>query len=380
MNRRRFVAAGCAACGSLLAAPWARAQSWAAPSRFSRPDLTSDEGGLWSLMDREERQLRRSPFAVRDPTLQAYVQDIACRLAGDHCPDVRVHLMRTPMFNANMAPNGMMQVWTGLLLRMENEAQLAAVIGHEIGHYVERHSIERLRDVKARTAFGQFLGAFGIVGALAQIGVFAGAFAYNREHERIADRISIALMRKAGYDTAEASRVWTNLIAETSARPGGNVHNPLFATHPAPAERQETLASMAEAQRGGTTNEDAWRANIKPHLREWLYDEIRRGQHEESIALMSRLMARVPSSADYVYARGEIYRLRAKESDLDAALADFEAAARLGGEPAETHRGLGLVYRTRKQAPQAKASFERYLELAPNAPDGAMIKSYLEEA
>ena len=380
MNRRRFVAGGCAACGTLLSGSWAHAQSWSAPARFSRPDLTSDEGGLWSMMDREERQLRRSPFVVRDPQLASYVQDIACRLAGDHCPDVRVHIVRTPMFNANMAPNGMMQIWTGLLLRMENEAQLAAVIGHEIGHYVERHSIERLRDVKARTAFGQFLGAFGLVGAIAQIGILAGAFAYNRDHERAADVISLTLMRKAGYDTAEASRVWTNLIKETSARAGGDPHNPLFATHPAPAERQETLAKMAEAERGGATNEEAWRERMKPHLREWLLDEIRRGQHEESIALMSRLIARVPSSADYVYARGEIHRLRAKESDLDAALSDFESAVRIGGEPAETHRGLGLIHRARKQAPQSKAGFERYLELAPNAPDAAMIRSYLEEA
>ena len=374
------MAGACAACGVLLAPRYALAQDWNAPARFSRPEVSTDEGGLWSMMDREERQLRRSPFAVRDPQLTAYVQDIACRLAGDHCPDVRVHIVRTPMFNANMAPNGMMQVWTGLLLRMENEAQLAAVIGHEIGHYVERHSIDRMRDIKARTAFAQFLGAFGLFGAIGQIGILASAFAYGRDHERSADRISVALMRKAGYDTAEASRVWTNLIAEASARPGGDPHNPLFATHPAPAERQETLAGMSAAQPGGTTNEEAWREKTKPHLREWLYDEIRRGQHEESLALMSRFIARVPSSADYVYARGEIYRLRARESDLDAALADYESAARIGGEPAETHRGLGLIYRTRKQTPQAKASFERYLELAPQAPDSAMIKSYLEEA
>ncbi|HEX2828500.1 MAG TPA: M48 family metalloprotease [Burkholderiales bacterium] len=379
MNRRDFVAGGCAACGALLAPAIARAQDWSAPARFTRPDLTTDEGGLWSIMDREERQLRRSPFAVRDPQLHAYVQDIACRLAGDHCPDVRVHIVRTPIFNANMAPNGMMQIWTGLLLRMENEAQLAAVIGHEIGHYVERHTLERLRDVKARVAFAQFLGAFGLIGAVAQIGVLASAMAYGRDQERAADRIGLALMRKAGYDTAEVPRMWGNLIAETNARPGGDPYNPLFATHPAPAERQEALAQMAAGQPGGSTHEEAWRDRIKPHLREWLLDEIRRGQHEEGIALMSRMIERLPKSADYVYARAEIYRLRAKDGDLDAALADYEAAARIGGEPPETHRGLGLVHRTRKQAPEAKASFQRYLELAPNAPDGAMIKSYLEE-
>ena len=69
----------------------------------------------------------------------------------------QVHLVRTPLFNASMAPNGMMQVWTGLLLRVDDEAQLAAVLGHEFGHYLARHSTERLRDAKSRSAFGAFL-------------------------------------------------------------------------------------------------------------------------------------------------------------------------------------------------------------------------------
>ena len=113
------------------------------------------------MMDRAERQLRRSPFLVRDKALHDYIESIACRLGKDHCPDIRVYIVRTPLFNASMAPNGMLQVWTGLLLRMDNEAQLAAVLGHEIGHYVERHSVERLRDTKTSAAFGTFLGLAG---------------------------------------------------------------------------------------------------------------------------------------------------------------------------------------------------------------------------
>jgi len=97
------------------------------PGRFERPRIDTEEGGLWGMMDREEAKLRRSPFVIRDLALTKYVQDIACRLAADHCPDVRVYLVRTPLFNASMAPNGMMQVWSGLLLRVENEAQLAAI-------------------------------------------------------------------------------------------------------------------------------------------------------------------------------------------------------------------------------------------------------------
>src|SRR5256885_14822780 len=200
MNRRGFLAGGCACCvGGLVPGLAAAQAAWEIPARFARPEAGSDEGGLWSMMDREEVRLRKSPFSLRDPKLQAYVQDIACRLAGEHCPDVRVHLVRTPLFNASMAPNGMMQVWSGLMLRADNEAQLAAVLGHEIGHYLARHSVERLRDAKARSAFGQVLGMFGVVGLIGQVGVLASMFAYSREHERDADRIGALLMSRAGH-------------------------------------------------------------------------------------------------------------------------------------------------------------------------------------
>ena len=140
-GRRAFLSSACKHCvgiGALLPGLPALAQDNAAVSpvpaeRFARPALETDEGGLWGMMDREETRLRRSPFVVRDAELNKYLQDLVCRLGGDHCPDIRVHVVRTPLFNATMAPNGMMQVWTGLLLRAENEAQLAAILGHEIG-------------------------------------------------------------------------------------------------------------------------------------------------------------------------------------------------------------------------------------------------------
>lgn len=378
MKRRGFLRAGCACCAALLPG-LGRGQDWEVPARFARPDIASDEGGLWSMMDREETRLRRSPFNLRDPELRSYVQDISCRLGSSHCPDIRVHLVRTPYFNASMAPNGMMQVWSGLMLRVDNEAQLAAVLGHEIGHYLARHSVERLRDAKSRAAFGQFMGLFGLVGLLGQVGVLAGMFAYSREHEREADRIGTILMSQAGYDASEAAKVWGNLLLETRARPGGEESSVLFATHPAQEERQATLAQLAEAYKGGVTNEKAWQQKTAPFLREWLGDEIKRGQHEESVALLTRAIKRSTLQTEYLYARGEVYRLRGKESDLEASLADFKAASALGGEPPETHRGIGLIYRARKQVPDAKASFQRYLELAPQAPDSSMIKTYLEE-
>ena len=128
-----------------------------------------------------------------------------------------------------------------------------------------------------------------------------------------------------------------------------------------------------------SANTAAWRDVVKPFRMEWLTDEIKRGQHEESIALLSRMLNFQPAQPDILFARGEVYRLRGKDKDFDTALDDFRGAADLGGEPAETHRSMALIYTSRKQADLARTSFQRYLEVAPGAPDAAMIKSYMEE-
>lgn len=381
MNRRQFIVAG-GCCGTCLALGQVRAQPavWQAPQRFSKPDIATDEGGLWSLMAREESRLRRSPFLLKDAALNDYIQSTACRIGGEHCPDIRVHLVRTPHFNASMAPNGMMQIWTGLLLGVDNEAQLAAVIGHEIGHYLERHSLERLRDAKSRAAFGQFMGLFGAVGAIGTLAVLAGAFAYSREQESAADRIGAILMRRAGYDVAEAARVWENMLVELKARPGENWDkSPMLAFHPPAAERQAALHGFAEQEKGGVTRQAEWQAMVRPFMRDWLGEEIKRGQYEESLALLARLIARSPESPDFPYARGEVRRLRAKDGDLDAAMADYLNAISIGGEPAETHRGMGMIHRIRADAAKARICFQRYLDLSPTAADSELIKSYLEE-
>jgi predicted Zn-dependent protease len=381
MKRRAILGAGCALCGALAAGrAWTQGvPAYAVPPRFGRPGADSDEGGLWGLMEREERALRRSPLLLRDEALTGYVQGIACRLGKEHCPDIRIFIVRTPQFNASMAPNGMMQVWSGLLLRIENEAQLAAIIGHEIGHYLQRHSLERLRDIKSRSALNHVLGLFGWVGLLGQVAVLAGAYGYSRDHEREADHIGAALMQQSDYDVAEAAKVWANLLAEAKAREGGSDGLPLFATHPAPPERQENLAAIARALPGGKAEAEAFRRQIDPFIDEWLQDEVKRGQYAESLVLLSRQVAGGVAPGLTHHYRGELYRLRGQPGDQDLALADYRAAAAAQRVPPAAYRGQGLIHRQRGQRGEALDAFRRYLELAPDSPDAEFIKSYIEE-
>lgn len=384
-GRRAFLRSTCGHCLGLagLAASASGAQEARIElpaARFERPALDTDEGGLWAMMDREERRLRRGPFVIKEPALNAYVRDLVCKLAGDHCPDVRVHVVRTPYFNATMAPNGMMQVWSGLLLRVENEAQLAAVLGHEIGHYLERHTLERLRDTKNRAAFAQFLGIFGLPGAIAGLGVLASAFAFTRDQEQRADRIGMQLMLKAGYEGREAARVWDNLLAELKVRGGDDVgrRSPMMATHPPVENRRDELLRLAGSG-GGVVGADEFDQLVAPLRFGWIQEEIHRGQHEESLALFGRMIARRPQDAQALYGRGEVLRLRASGDDLQQAVADLQLASQADAPPPEVFRSLGLVYRKWSQGPQAAAAFEKYLALAPQAADAGLIQTYLSE-
>jgi predicted Zn-dependent protease len=386
MNRRGFLRWGCVHC-ALLHAAAARAQGgpapqssdWAIPPRFAAPEAGSDEGGLWAIMAREETRLRRSPFLIRDDALGSYLQDILCRLAGPHCPDVRVYAVRNPYFNANMAPNGMMQIWSGLLLRMDNEAQLAAVVAHEVGHFVQRHSLERLRDAKAKSAAGVFLAPFGLVGLVGQLALIASMFAYTRDQEREADTISLQLMGIAGYDMSQAATVWANLLAEVSAGPNADPSKSsvLFATHPASDERRDALERLGKA--GGERAGQAYRNRMATLELDFLEDEMKRGQYEETITMLDRKLKDQPQRGDYIYCRAEARRLRGKDEDLAQAEQELGAAVDMKNTPPQAHRSLGLLLRAKQDKAAAAAAFSRYLELAPAAPDAGIIKVYISE-
>ena len=159
------------------------------------PEMDTAEGGLWSASETAERLARRSPELNTEPGLNAYVKGVACEIAPEYCGDIRIYVMDRPAFNAQMAPNGYMEVWSGLMLRAETEAELAFVLGHEIGHFAENHSIEQWNALKARLgvamAIGAVAGAAGAyyavdlsaLGNLAYLGAIAMTFNYSRNQE-----------------------------------------------------------------------------------------------------------------------------------------------------------------------------------------------------
>ena len=130
-------------------------------------DAKDDEKGFWMSMDEAVKSLERSPLVVRDGVLDEYVNNLACEIAEEYCSDLKVFVIRNPYFNASMAPNGAMLVHTGLLVRAVSSDQVAAVLGHELAHYTQTHSIKRWRVLKNRMTVGALFSiALGDIGEI----------------------------------------------------------------------------------------------------------------------------------------------------------------------------------------------------------------------
>ncbi len=383
---RRHVLGGLCACSALALAGCQTTGSPAGRVNAGyRPDLASDEGALWYFMDREEQSYKRSRFVLRDAALNDYVREVVSRLADAHSGDIRTYIMRTPYFNASMAPNGMMQVWTGLMLRAQNEAQLAAVLGHEIGHYLERHTLQRVRAAREQGDLAAVLGiGLGVagVGALSNISnlmILANLYAFSRDQERQADQIGIELMSAAGYAPIEASAVWAQLIEERSADPDPKSGGVLFATHPSSEERMQTLKTQAESfeKPGQDLFADRYRQALAPLRRTLFDDELRLRQYPRSLKLFEIIARTQGEDALVAFYSGEVYRLRHADGDRPQAIAAYERAQTLADCPVDVHRSLGLVHLQAGDRTAAERAFGEYLRLNPTANDRQMIQSYL---
>jgi metalloendopeptidase OMA1, mitochondrial len=174
---------------------------------------------------------------------------------GDYKWEFRV--LQSEEQNAFCLPGGKVAVYEGILPVCENEAGLAVVMSHEIGHALARHGGERMSQNAAvdgvKTAMGYVLqtqdqvkreAAMKAYGLASEYGVL---LPYSRKHELEADHIGVMLMAQAGYDPTEAPRFWKRFggSAETGAKP------PEFmSTHPSDDRRaQELTQRLPEAQK-----------------------------------------------------------------------------------------------------------------------------------
>jgi len=156
-----------------------------------------------------------------------------------------VHTVDDPTINAWCMPGGLIVVYTGIMNLVENEDELAVVMGHEISHAIARHGNERMSQGMLAQGiggtFGVLMGSSPTVGQQIfmqayGIGSALGILSYSRKHETEADKIGLVFGKMAGYDPNKAISFWTKM-----AQQGGAATPELLSTHPSDENRIKDL-------------------------------------------------------------------------------------------------------------------------------------------
>ncbi|MCH8615298.1 M48 family metalloprotease [Sphingomonas sp. SM33] len=356
----------------------------------------TDEQGLWQLMERAEEEISGSNLLIKDPQLVGYLQDIIGHVGGPAAKDMRIYLAHVPDFNAMMFPSGFAVVFSGLLLRMRNEAQLAGVVAHESGHFLRRHMIRSWRDMKRKSdIFAIGAMAAGVAGAgagvymgdyiqLAQLATILSLFRYSREMEAEADAMGARLIAEAGYQPMEMANVWQQLIGEENAsaayRRKHRRRPDLFDTHPSEdarfADLRISAAEVTVPGRAYETGRDRYIRTIGPIREMLLEDQVKLNDPGASQYLLNTL-ALDGWNGLLRYYEGEVWRLRNRAGDDARAAQSYAVAVAYPDAPADAWRWHGLSLIKEGRSGEGKAALGKYLQLKPTAPDAPFIRQMI---
>jgi len=341
-----------------------------------------EEQTLWRRAQEEQDAINGSGVLYQDAEVENYLNQIAAKLQiNSISPDIsfQIKVIKDPNLNAFAFPNGVIYIHTGILARMDNEAQLAALLAHEMVHCTHRHSLRELRSVKdqtqAKTATVRKLAQLlGITGSIASIS------GYTRELETEADRVGLDLAVKANYDPREVVKLFELLKQEIDSE---KIEEPyFFGTHPNVRQRIENINNwLAEKYWGKTTgikNTDEFQSRLSRLVLDNARLDLRQGRFFVAQRTVEKFLALKPDDARAYFLLGEIIRQRGRQDDAAAAIKYYEKSISLNPSFPEPHKAMGLIHYKDGEKRLAKKYFESCLLLSPDAADKAYIQGYLK--
>ncbi|MBP1740615.1 MAG: peptidase, partial [Deltaproteobacteria bacterium] len=251
-------------------------------------------------------QVRKEYGVYEDQKLNAYLNDMGQRLARvSHRPGLpyKFDLVDASAVNAFAVPGGYVYFTRGILANLNNEAELAGVMGHEIGHITARHSAQQYS--RAQLAqFGLVVGGLflgDLVSGVAQLGVGMLFLSFSRDNERQADALGVEYASRAGYDAKELGAFFETLErmnpgSDRSGLPGW------FSTHPSPEDRVVTVRQEARdwQQKLGMRDPKVNREVYLMHIDGLVYgDDPRQGYVEEGMFYHPHMKFQFPVPANW---------------------------------------------------------------------------------
>lgn len=404
---------------------------------YGSVELTEKDYHLIETSEEMYDQFQRRGLRHSDRELEAWLQKIGNRLVPettDFYQKYRFYLIRDPSPNAFALPDGQIYVHTGLISRLENEAQLAALLAHEINHVAGHHGILAYRSQKKKATAGIFFSIAGaaaggwgeLAGFMINYGLVTSVFGYSRDLEQEADIKGYELMLNAGYDVREMPMLFEILGQDfegLNPRVCGK-----WCTHPDLILRGEYTAELV----AGTADEklvelslgdDDFRSRVRPLALDTVRDYILDDYPKTALELAQDLIEEDPEYAAGWVAMGHSYislgarsefaddvpltkkekrkqvRIRSKltrdelraqaaqspeaktniEYNLAAAEKAYLAALELDQGAVEAHAGLGEIYLRHERYQDSARELMTYLKLRPEAPDRSIVMDDLRD-
>lgn len=314
---------------------------------------------------------------VVDPNVNAYVSRVGQKLARVADLDLPYEFVVLNQGGANAwaLPGGKIAINRGLLEILEDEAQLAAVLGHEIVHAAAGHTAQQMTrgtflglGATVISALGQTTEYGGLINTGAQFGAGAWNARYGRHAELESDRVGIKYMKAVGYNPQAAVELQEKFVELSQGRPSDVLSN-LFASHPPSQLRVDKNRELA-AGSSGTRNREAYQratAQLRRDAAAYKAEAeaakaAKAGNYTEAERHIAKAIREQPNEANFYITKGQIQMAQKQNK---SAQSSFKQATRKNPEYFLSHLYHGLVSTDLKQSSAAKPSLEKSMSLLP---------------
>jgi tetratricopeptide (TPR) repeat protein len=407
--------------------------------KFSKVDLE-----LLDKVNQVDREFDRKGLVFNDPDTAAYIEEIGKKMIPEGPLENvkwRFRVLRDAEPNAFALPNGTIYIHTGLLAMLRNEAQLAAIVGHEVTHVINRHGYlenrsyrKKMTTINILAAAGGVAGGFGGIAGAAVSGVLgtlvpgvmvATIYGYSRELEREADVYALRAMARNNYPPIQMAATFELLKSGYEVRLEKEARG-LYIDHPRLDERIRYVNEIADTlplSGPPIVRPGEYTKEMEQVFRHDVSLEILTGRARTAVAVAARLKEMNPDNSEHAFLLGEAYRAlggrtpvpRPEEVTENArnatrkqlskmTLQEYEASLRttpegkaawsanvkmaeeaynraltLDPQNARAVRGLAFLHDEDGKAPEALEGYRKYLQLSPAALDAYRIKKRADD-
>jgi beta-barrel assembly-enhancing protease len=364
----------------------------------------------------------RQSLLYTEPRVVELVASVGRSLAPPSTDDYvkyRFFVLRDPSPNAFALPNGDIYMHTGMLARLTDTAQLAAILAHEVNHVAGHHSIVDFRATNKKVVAGMVLtGVLGGLGSLISTGLAASMYGFSRELEQEADDRAVPMMIASPYDARALPEIYGVLARDYEGITPRMAT--IWSTHPQLEARAARTREQVAGAPSGLRATEEFDAIVFPIRTMTIRDYIQDDYPRTAVALAENLAARYPEQPELVQLTGDawaamgplteldeeelgnlermrnanrrVMRTRQERADrlletpegqaalranLGRARAAYERALELDANYAPAHRGLGEVAERLGEPRAAAAAYVEYVRKAPDASDRAVVVARL---